>query len=65
MDWFNYYGLAIMAVIKDTVDGEELDVNEELYYSNLNPSDYDSCFQGLIDEYKKTLQESDNSTTKG
>lgn len=51
--------------VKVTVDGEELDVNEELYYSNLNPSDYDSYFQGLIDEYKKTLQESDNSTTKG
>ncbi len=45
--------------VKVTVDGEEVDVNEELYnynYLELLPSEYDAYFQNLITEYKNSLQ---------
>lgn len=41
--------------VKITVEGESVDVKEELYnynYLNLLQSEYDTYFQGLIAEYR-------------
>ena len=43
------------SMVKITVEGESVDAKEELYnynYLNLLQSEYDTYFQGLIDEYR-------------
>lgn len=48
--------------VKITVEGESVDAKEELYnynYLNLLQSDYDTYFQGLIAEYRNSLQETE------
>lgn len=50
--------------VKITVEGESVDAKEELYnynYLNLVQRDYDTYFQGLIAEYRDSLQETDES----
>lgn len=48
--------------VKVNVNGEEVEVSEELYknYSELSPDEYESYFTGLIEEYKNSLNATDN-----